>query len=201
MNKVFLTTTTALLIATGSAAAFADCEIFNADLDKKISESQELRAEYSSALLRDARTLRDAAGTLAAYGKEDACESVSEAIAEMIENPKDAAAAKAGVTGEEVVIKTKSTDDRRASAVSISKMTSKIRAEEIIGTDVYGAKGDTVGEVADIVFGGQRPTDVRCRFLRWVSGRSRRPGGNSVQAAQGFLRQRSLFYRYDRGRA
>ncbi|TQV70100.1 PRC-barrel domain-containing protein [Denitrobaculum tricleocarpae] len=159
MNKVLLSTSTAFLIAAGSASSFANCEIIDADLDKKISENQQLRAEYNASLLRDARSLRDAAGTLTAYGKEDACAAVSEAIREMVENPKAAAAAKAGVTGEEVVVATKSADDRRASAVSVSKMTSRIRAEEIIGTDVFGAKGDTVGEVADIVFGANgQPT-------------------------------------------
>ena len=149
--KRFLTTTAAAAILIGSAGlAAADCTIVDTDMEANLRDNPDTRAGYSSTLTRDVRQLRDAASTLAAYGKDGACEEVAEAINDLVENPKDANRA----AGEQTVAgwREEPAGYDYETAMPMSDAAGRIRAAEVLGTDVRSSNNETIGEISDIVF-------------------------------------------------
>ncbi|MEQ9643234.1 MAG: PRC-barrel domain-containing protein [Alphaproteobacteria bacterium] len=139
-----------LLVGSSNIAMAADCDISQAEVDKKIMDNPEMRRGYSSPLVRNVRELRDAAATLAAYGKDDACESVSEAITEMLENPQDLK--RRGPDGTMVPAwNEKPQAYEYVEARKLEDMGARMRVDRIIGTDVRGKNNETIGEIADVV--------------------------------------------------
>src|SRR5437764_10323376 len=66
--------TVALLSALGIAEATADCQIADAKLEEAILKKPDLRAPANGQIVRDLRSLRDAAFILRSYGRHDDCE-------------------------------------------------------------------------------------------------------------------------------
>jgi len=150
--KRFLTTTAAAAILIGSAGlAAAECTIVDSDMEAKMRENPDTRAGYSTSLTRDVRDLRNAAMTLNAYGKEGACEEVAEAIDELVSNPQEAQRD----TGSGDLIagwRDEPAQYTYESAMAVTDATGRMRADEILGTDVRSSENETIGEVSDIVF-------------------------------------------------
>lgn len=65
-----------LLGAIGAGPAMADCNISDAQLEEAILKKPEFQDPANRMLVRDLRTLRDAAYLLWAYGMEEDCERV-----------------------------------------------------------------------------------------------------------------------------
>ena len=150
--KRFLTTTAAAALLIGSAGmAAAECTIVDTNMEAKLRDNPDTRAGYSITLTRDVRDLRNAAWTLQAYGKEDACQEVADAINELVSDPKEAK--RTSGSGEMIAGWREAPEgyDYEA-ATAITEMNGQVRANEVIGTDVRSANNETIGEVSDIVF-------------------------------------------------
>lgn len=150
--KRFLTTTAAVAILVGSAGlAAAECTVVNTDMEAQLRENPDTRAGFSTTLTRDVRELRNAAITLSAYGKDGACEEVAEAINDLVSNPQDAS--RASRDGDTVTgWRQEPAEYDYESAQDVVGMNGRLRANEILGTDVRGTQNETIGEISDIVF-------------------------------------------------
>lgn len=142
-----------------AAEAREECRAVNAEYEQKLADNPELRAGYSATLMRDIRELRDAANILAAYGKGDACQELAEAIQEMAENPQELQ--RTTRTGEAVP----AWDSERElhsfeRAKDVKEMQGRIRAEEMIGSDVRGRENETIGEISDMVISPDGQTNL-----------------------------------------
>jgi hypothetical protein len=89
MSKLLAATALAAGLFGLASVALAECEIFNAEFDQAVRSDAERRASFDNTTTRDLRRLRDAARLLDSYGKEDACETVAEALREIAEKPKE----------------------------------------------------------------------------------------------------------------
>src|SRR5919106_4578310 len=78
---------TAALLGTLGTAAMADCQIGDAKLEEAILQKPELRDRANRQMVRDLRTLRDAAFTLWSYGRHDDCERLLANIRELLSGP------------------------------------------------------------------------------------------------------------------
>jgi sporulation protein YlmC with PRC-barrel domain len=125
---------TAIFMMAGSA--LADCADEFEDLQKLTGETV-----ISSDLRRDMNKLRSATRTLANYGKEDACETVVEAIEDVIEKRKEARQEK---------LEREAKLERFGTAAAVSSMKGVVRANDIQGKDIYNTKGTELG-VAEAV--------------------------------------------------
>src|SRR3954451_13665461 len=83
--RIFLTV--ALLSAVGIPESVADCQIADAKLEEAILKKPDLRAPANDQIVRDLRSLRDAAFTLRSYGRHDDCERLLANIRELISGP------------------------------------------------------------------------------------------------------------------
>src|ERR1700741_525178 len=79
--------TVALLGALGIPEALADCQIADAKLEEAILKKPDLRGPANGQIVRDLRSLRDAAFTLRSYGRHDDCERLLANIRELIAGP------------------------------------------------------------------------------------------------------------------
>lgn len=71
-----------------NAGGSADCKVVNQQIEKQMASNPDMRSQYSGQVMRDLRELRDAAQTLQAYGKTEACQSLAEAMHEITQNPQ-----------------------------------------------------------------------------------------------------------------
>jgi hypothetical protein len=150
--KRFLTTTAAAAILIGSAGlAAADCTIVDTEMETQLRDNPDARAGYSITLTRDVRNLRNAASTLQAYGKDDACQEVADAINDLVANPKEA---KRNISSGDTIMgwRAEPADHVYDEATALAEADGRMRANEVIGTDVRSSNNETVGEVSDIVF-------------------------------------------------
>jgi len=150
--KRFLTTTAAAALLIGSAGfAAAECTVVNTDIEQQLSSDPDTRAGFSVSFTRDLRELRNAAVTLSAYGKDEACQEVADAMNELASNPQEAT--KSGYDGDTITGWRQDAEQYDyASAAAITEMNGRLRANEILGADVRGTGNDTIGEISDIVF-------------------------------------------------
>ncbi|SLN73815.1 PRC-barrel domain-containing protein [Oceanibacterium hippocampi] len=153
MKHLFASVAVVAIVAGTSSVALADCEIVDADFEKTLMEQPEKRAGYAGTTVRDLRALRDAAMTLAAYGKEDACEEVATAIREISEDPdkayEDRRASNGG--GDKMAPLAEREKADYKNAVPVAQMSGQLRADKLLGADVRGVNNETIGEVTDII--------------------------------------------------
>src|SRR3954451_17450264 len=76
-----------LLGAVGVTRAMAECQIADAKLEEAILNKPDLRGPANTQIVRDLRSLRDAAFTLWSYGRHDDCERLIANIRELIAGP------------------------------------------------------------------------------------------------------------------
>jgi sporulation protein YlmC with PRC-barrel domain len=125
-------------------AAQAECQVVNQDVDQEIAESPERRDAYGTTLVRDLRQMRNTAIRLNDYGQTDACQEVVEAMRDIIDNP-------AGY--QEGQVDARASAEAAGQAVPMTEAASQISANDLIGMDVRGSDGKTIGEVDDVVIG------------------------------------------------
>lgn len=76
----------ASLVITGPA--LATCPVADVKIEKAIASKPALRASANAQVVRDLRTLRDAAVVLAAYEHETACKRVVAVLTTLTANPE-----------------------------------------------------------------------------------------------------------------
>lgn len=148
---------------TQAATAQGDCQVVQQDFERQVMADPEARAGYTGAMMRDLRMMRDTAWRLEQYGQTEACQRVAEAIREISNDPeayRDATgrtvgapgtATTTGMTGATNMGYDQRLQMQREEAVRLSELQGRLRVEELIGTDVRGAEGDSIGEVDDVV--------------------------------------------------
>src|SRR5215211_1287140 len=87
MKLQLLIAATVVMTALGSTHAFADCQIADAKLEEAILQKPELQGRANRQMVRDLRSLRDAAFTLWSYGRHDDCERLLANIRELVASP------------------------------------------------------------------------------------------------------------------
>lgn len=151
MKKYLLTTAAAIAMVAGTTAiAAAECDVVNTEVEQRVASNPETRSGYTGPMLRDIRELRNAAHTLASYGKDDACQEVANAINEMVENPQELK--RTTRTGEsEAAWRDERPEYTYDTTMPLSETSGRIRVNTLLGADVRGADDNTIGEVSDIV--------------------------------------------------
>jgi PRC-barrel domain len=165
MKLVTLLVSCALLSGLSITPAVADCQIADAKLEEAILQKPELRGRANRQMVRDLRSLRDAAFTLWSYGRHDDCERLLANIRELVAAPSMASM---GGNDEEEADKQISArepkvqrgaiighrNDKGAKPlISINELAPGLRADEIIGAEVRSSDDKIVGEVRNVVFG------------------------------------------------
>lgn len=158
----------ALLGAVGVGPALANCTISDAQLEEAILKKPEFQDPANRMLVRDLRTLRDAAYILWAYGMEEDCERVVANVRELIaapemgqlgSNDEDEADQQLAATEPRThrlgqVQGTRGAPDERP-LININELGPGLRVDEIIGAEVRSADDQIVGEVRNVVIGTQ----------------------------------------------
>jgi hypothetical protein len=154
-----------IVSAVGVTPAMADCQIADAKLEEAIVRKPELRAPENRQMVRDLRSLRDAAFTLWSYGRHDNCERLLANIRELVAAPSmgtmggnDEEDAEKQMAARDPKIQPGAQKGRRGEKgakplISIEELAPGLRADEIIGAEVRSADDKIVGEVRNIVFG------------------------------------------------
>ncbi|WP_162906799.1 PRC-barrel domain-containing protein [Algihabitans albus] len=145
--KKYLASAAVIALMSGAAgtAAAEECRVTNAEYEQQVMENPDLRASYTVDLLRDIRELRDAAHTLAAYGKIDACQNLAETINTMVENPEEL---QRDMLQAEAVEPAAYTFDE---AQELAQTESQLRVDQMLGADVRGQNNEVIGEISDVV--------------------------------------------------
>lgn len=166
MKPTRLVLTLALLSGLGATGAMANCDIADTRLEQAIAQKPEFRAPANRQMVRDLRSLRDAAFILWSYGRMEDCNRLMANIRELVfapamgtmgGNDEDEVSYQLGATdpfvhrGGEVQGRR---DDKDATAlISINELVPGLRSDEIIGTEVRSSDDKIVGEVRNFVFG------------------------------------------------
>ena len=166
MNPMRLVFVIALLGTVGITAARAECNLVDAKLEEAIMQKPELRAPANRQMVRDLRSLRDAAFILWSYGRHDDCERLLANIRELVSaasmgelgnNDEDEAeqqfAAREPMVQRGGAVAGRRDDEGAQPLISINELAPGLRADEIIGTEVRSSDDKIVGEVRNIVFG------------------------------------------------
>src|SRR5947209_15199699 len=150
--------TVALLGALGIPKAMAECQIADAQLEEAIRKKPDLRGPANGQIVRDLRSLRDAAFTLRSYGRHDDCERLLANIRELISGPpmgslgdNDEDEADKQLTASEPMIHRggqqrgrRHNKDARP-LIRIDELTPGLRADQIIGVEVRSSDDKIFG--------------------------------------------------------
>jgi sporulation protein YlmC with PRC-barrel domain len=172
----------------GVTPAWADCQIADAKLEEAILQKPELRGRANRQIVRDLRSLRDAAFTLWSYGRHEDCERLLANIRELISAPSMAALggndeedADKQIAAREPKVQRGAVLGHRADKgakplIGINELAPGLRADEIIGAEVRSSDDKIVGEVRNIVIG----TKDRRDYAIVASGGFFTPGKDSI---------------------
>src|SRR3954468_12139896 len=184
----------ALLVAVSGLAlaalpAAADCQIADAKLEEAILNKPELRGPANRQMVRDLRSLRDAAFTLWSYGRHDDCERLLGNIRELVAAPSMSTLGGNDEDEAEKQIASRDPkvwrggaavgrrDEKNAKPlITIEELAPGLRADEIIGSEVRSSDDKIVGDVRNIVFG----TKDRKDYAIVASGGFFTPGKDSI---------------------
>src|SRR4051812_1508535 len=178
-----------LLGSVGITGAMAECQIADAKLEEAIMNKPDLRGPANTQIVRDLRSLRDAAFTLWSYGRHDDCERLLANIRELIAGPpmgnlgdNDEEAADKQIAAREPQLQRGGAEQGlrgRKDAkplMRINELAPGLRADQIIGMEVRSSDDKIVGEVRNIVFG----TKDRRDYAIVASGGFFTPGKDSI---------------------
>jgi hypothetical protein len=176
IRAVMLAFATALPVAIlsfpGTANATEKCDIADSEIEEAIAKKPEFRDPANRQMVRDLRSLRDAAFILWSYGRLEDCNRLMANIRELVFAP--AMGSLGGTDEDEVNYQTAASepfvhrggavDGRRGDAgakalVSINELVPGLRADEIIGTEVRSSDDKIIGEVRNFVFGTKNRRD------------------------------------------
>lgn len=166
MNYIKLAAPLALFCVLGVSPAFAVFNISDAKLEEAVLKSPELRNPENRYLVRDLRTLRDAAFLLWTYGLHDDCERVLANIRELIAAPsmgqlgnndedeadQQLAAGEPQTHQGGDIQGNRDAPDARP-LINIDELGPGLRVDEIIGSEVRSSDDKIVGEVRNVVIG------------------------------------------------
>jgi hypothetical protein len=185
--RIFLTAV--LLGGVSATEVMAECQIADAQLEEAILKKPDLRTPANAQIVRDLRSLRDAAFILRSYGRHEDCERLVANIRELVSGPSMAnlgdndeeEANKQLAAGEPMVQRGGQQRGRRGNKdakrlIRIDELSPGLRADEIIGTEVRSSDDKIVGEVRNIVFG----TKDRRDYAIVASGGFFTPGKDSI---------------------
>jgi hypothetical protein len=153
-----------LLGALGVAEAMADCQIADAKLEEAILQKPGLRGPAHRQIVRDLRSLRDAAFTLRSYGRHDDCERLLANIRELVAGPpmgnlgdNDEDEADKQISAREPKVERGQAQGHRGDTgakelIRVDDLVPSLRADEIMGAEVRSSDDKIVGEVRNIVF-------------------------------------------------
>ena len=180
---------TTILVALSGSSALADCQIADAKLEEAILKKPELRGPANRQMVRDLRSLRDAAFTLWSYGRHDECERLLSNIRELVAAPSMATMGGNDEDEADKQITARNPKTPRGGAslgrrdqkdakplISIEELAPGLRADEIIGSEVRSSDDKIIGEVRNIVFG----TKDRRDYAIVASGGFFTPGKESI---------------------
>ncbi len=165
MKPARLFLTVALLTGLGVTSAMADCDLSDTRLEQAIAQKPEFRVAANRQMVRDLRSLRDAAFILWSYGRHEDCNRLVANIRELVAAP---AMGSLGDSDEDEVNYQQAAsepfvhrggavagrrDEQGATAlISVDELIPGLRADEMIGTEVRSSDDKIVGEVRNIVF-------------------------------------------------
>ncbi len=189
MNRSTLFASVALVCAFAATEAAAQCNISDARLEEAILQKPELRDPENRQMVRDLRTLRDAAFILWSYGRHEDCERVLGNIRELVAAPSmgtlgandEDEADQQLAAGEPMLRKGGEALGNRSSAgarplIDINELGPGLRADEILGAEVRSSDDKIIGEVRNVVIG----TKDRWDYAVVASGGFFIPGKNSI---------------------
>jgi len=204
VSKVFAPLTVLCTLAAGPA--FATCNISDAQLEEAVLENPVLRNPQNRHLVRDLRTLRDAAFLLWSYGLHDDCERVLANIRQLIAAP---AMGQLGGNDEEEAdeqIAAGEPQTRQGGEIlgnrdvpgarpliDINELGPGLRVDEIVGSEVRSADDKIVGEVRNVIIG----TRDRWDYVIIASGGFFIPGKDSIVVPLRYLQvnqERNSFF-------
>jgi hypothetical protein len=152
--------------------ATAKCDIADTELEQAIAQKPEFRAPENRQMVRDLRSLRDAAFILWSYGRLEDCNRLMANIRELVFAP--AMGSLGGSDEDEVnyqiaasepfvhrggAVEGRRDDEGAKPLISINELVPGLRADEIIGTEVRSSDDKIVGEVRNFVFGTKNRRD------------------------------------------
>lgn len=148
------------------AAAGNQCQVINQQIEQQMASNPDMRAQYKGEVMRDLRSLRDAAQTLAAYGQTEACQGLADAIHAITQNPQRNQTMRGN---QQQAANQARTQQRSGQAMrglptygqaqKVTDMQGQLRAENILGSDVRGTDDESIGEIDDVVLASDgRPT-------------------------------------------
>ncbi|MGF7163270.1 hypothetical protein FHS85_004933 [Rhodoligotrophos appendicifer] len=156
----------ALFGAVGAGPAVADCNVSDAKLEEAILKKPEFRDPANRQLVRDLRTLRDAAFLLWSYGLKDDCERVVGNIRQLIAAP---AMSQLGATDEDEADQQIAAGEPQIHSggqaqgnrgapneqplIDINELGPGLRVDEIVGAEVRSSDDKIVGEVRNVIIG------------------------------------------------
>lgn len=155
-----------LLSGLGVTSAMAECNIADTALERAIAQKPEFRDPANRQMVRDLRSLRDAAFVLWSYGRHDDCERLVANIRELVFAPD--MGSMGGSDEDEVSYQLAASDPfvhrggaevgRRGEAgaralLNVNELVPGLRADELIGSEVRSSDDKIVGEVRNLVFG------------------------------------------------
>ncbi|MEO9340315.1 PRC-barrel domain-containing protein [Mesorhizobium sp. SB112] len=206
MKLITIAASVALASLLGVCPAFAVCNISDAKLEEAVLKSPELRDPQNRQLVRDLRTLRDAAFLLWSYGLHDDCERVLANIRELIASPsmgqlggndEDEAdqqlAASEPQTHQGGEIQGNRDAPYALPLIDINELGPGLRVDEIVGSEVRSSDDRIVGEVRNVVIG----TKDRWDYAIVASGGFFIPGKDSIVVPLRYLQvnqTRSSFF-------
>ncbi|ESZ53480.1 PRC-barrel domain-containing protein [Mesorhizobium sp. L103C131B0] len=168
MRLAWMAAPVALLLGLGLQPAFAVCNISDAKLEEAVLKSPELRNPENRYLVRDLRTLRDAAFLLWSYGLQEDCERLLANIRQLIAAPS---MAKLGGNDEDLAdeqvaaeepqrpqggeVQGKRSTPGAGPLTNIDELEPGLRVDEIVGAEVRSSDDKIVGEVRNVIIGSK----------------------------------------------
>ncbi len=164
MKSATVLLTAALISAVGLPQALADCQISDAKLEEAILQKPGLHGAANRQIVRDLRSLRDAAFTLRSYGRHEDCERLLANIRELIAGPpmgklgdNDEEEADKQIAAREPKVERGQAQGHRHDAgaqalIRIDDLAPGLRADEIMGAEVRSSDDTIVGEVRNVIF-------------------------------------------------
>lgn len=164
MKPTALAITFVLFTTLGTTGAKAECQIAEARLEEAILQKPELRGRAGRQMVRDLRSLRDAAFTLWSYGRHEDCERLLSNIRELVSTPSmgalggnDEEEADKQITAREPKVQRGTVLGHRGDKdakplIGIEELAPGLRADEFIGAEVRSSDDKIVGEVRNVVF-------------------------------------------------
>lgn len=144
-----------------------ECQVIGAEFDQQIMGDPELRGQFGGQLSQQLRQMRNTAMQLDRLGYTEACDAVAMAIRDIAANPQAyGQQQQMGAAGQQQMQQGQQAQQAQPmdpamqdpmlmqeQAMGFDEMRGRLRVGELIGADVRGVDGQSIGEVDDIIMG------------------------------------------------